>query len=837
MKKYLIFSFFFVFCQLSVSLSAQRVSFNNDWQFCRLDELGTKGYNCVDPDTKWLPEYMASVTALALPAETLNKEQQLLKNKNWENITLPHTSYIEPLVIQHQWQGVCYYKKSFLADPQWLGKEIYIEFEGAMQLADIWINGLHVMQHAGGYDPFIIDLSGLVSFNKKNEIMVRLDNRNNPLIPPGRPIEVLDFCYYGGIYRDVNLLIKNSLHITNPILAGKVAGGGIFVTFPFVSDTKALVDVKTNVINELADSACFSVVHSLIELNPVVKNKEKVFHEGRLVKVQSIQNCILTKDQNLDYSTELTVTNPQLWSPGAPNLYLLKTDIIYKGKIVDEETTRIGIRRIEFSKEKGFLINGHPVRLVGTNRHMEYPYVGNAISDRAQYRDMFKIKEGGFNIVRLSHYLQDCSVLDACDELGLLVIAPIPGWQFFNNDSTFYNYTYRDARSLIRRDRNHPSIVMWETMLNESWPPDWWKKNIIDVAHKEYPGDQFYTSGDSYGFDGFDVCYNDWKEGFIRANNTNKPGFIREHYDYEFGGERSTTRISRGDGEKALLQNVWNAQWSHNRYRAQYPWTCGDAVWSMYDYNRGCHNFICHSGVSDIFRLPKFSWWFFRLQLPSDSPLSLSLMKPELFIANYWTKREGAGKVIVYGNVDEVEMKVNGQFIGRQKKDNGPDSPYAPDERRYYTGGVPFDKGNCRNLTNPPFTFSAVIWKEGNVEAIGFINGKKVVRQKVFTPEKFSRLSIKMDESGKKWIRGNDIVFFYVSILDKRGTLCVGDSSEIKLSVTGDATIIGPDVIKAEAGIAAFLVRSGNKGGKVMIKAQNSDSSTIPASATAKYSL
>ena len=112
---------------------------------------------------------------------------------------------------------------------------------------------------------------------------------------------------------------------------------------------------------------------------------------------------------------------------------------------------------------------------------------------------------------------------------------------------------------MIRRDRNHPSIVMWETTLNESWPPAEWKDGVVKIAHEELPGDQCFTSGDSYGYKGFDVCYNDWEEGFKRPNNSGKPGFIREYYDYEFGGHYSTTRIRRGDGEKAQLQSAFHA--------------------------------------------------------------------------------------------------------------------------------------------------------------------------------------------------------------------------------------------------------------------------------------
>lgn len=339
----------------------------------------------------------------------------------------------------------------------------------------------------------------------------------------------------------------------------------------------AQVSVQTEVENQAEKVENIILRHTLFEWN-------RKGGKGRKVQTGA-QEVNLRAGEKEEVVQMLTVERPRLWCPEAPKLYLLVTELVENGKVIDREETRIGIRHIKMTREQGFVINGKPLRLVGSNRHMEYPYVGNAISDNAQYRDIYQIRSNGFNIVRLGHYPQDPSVLDACDELGLLAIEPIPGWQFFNKNPLFAELTYRDVRHTIRRDRNHPSVVMWETTLNESWPPKEWKDRAVEVAHEEFPSNQCFTSGDAYGYEGFDVSYNDWEEGFNRPNKTKNPGFIREYYDYEFGGHYSTTRIRRVDGEQAQIQNAWNAQWSHNRYRAYYPWTMGDAVWSMYDYN------------------------------------------------------------------------------------------------------------------------------------------------------------------------------------------------------------------------------------------------------------
>lgn len=780
---------------------AQRRNINNDWNFLRTtqkqdaSEIKNQGS---DWSSQYNVEHVSMATSLLqVPQDTLKAEFATLRNKKWETISLPHSPYIEPLTVLHQWQGICYYKKNLKVTPKEASGQLWIEFEGAMHLADVWVNGKHMIQHAGGYTPFVVDVTGLLKADKENEVLVRLDNRNNPLIPPGKPLENLDFCYYGGIYRDVNIIAKPDVYITHPIQSGKKAGGGIFVTYPEVSNSQAAVNVQVEIGNRSDKEQETTLRNTLYEWS-------RKGGKGKQVTAEN-QDMRLAAGISQTFSQKMKVANPRLWSPETPSLYILRTEVLIDGKVVDSEDTRIGIRKIEITHEKGFLINGKPLRLVGSNRHMEYPYVGNAIPDNAQYRDIWQIRSNGFNIVRLGHYPQDISVLNACDELGLLAIEPIPGWQFFNKSPVFTELTHRDIRDMIRRDRNHPSVVMWETTLNESWPPKDWKDGAVRVAHEEYPGNQCFTSGDTYGYDGFDVCYNDWEEGFKRPNKTNKPGFIREYYDYEFGGHYSTTRIRRGDGEKAQIQNLWNAQWSHNRYRAYYPQTIGDAVWSMYDYNRGCCDNICYSGVADIFRLPKFSLSFFRTQQPAGYSLPGGKMPYEVFIPSY-RKEIMSDTVLVYGNVDEVELRLNGKSIAHRKADNGSDTEYISRP----------DGGNCTQIVCPPFTFTSVPQEEGELKALGYTKGKLVAEYVVKTPGEAVGLDISYFESGRKAAK-NDLLIIYVSLKDRQGTLCPVNDIPVKLTAQG-GTVVGPETYNTECGVASFLVKT-NGLDKLILKA------------------
>jgi beta-galactosidase len=403
----------------------------------------------------------------------------------WSAATLPHTGRIEALVTgapgsdTYQWQGVCWYRKRFSLGPEVAGRIVFLKFDGAMNVADVWLNGEHVGGHQGGWLPFGFDISSNVVVGD-NLLAVRLDNRDDPATGP-KPLAQLDFNPYHGIYRNVHLVIKDPLHITDPILADRPASGGVFVSYPEVSADAATVRVQVHVRNGGTNARGFMLRALLLDGN------------GRLAAESRSEPIRLGAGEDRDVVQDLRVLAPALWSPAHPDRYTLRTEIVDDGIVVDEEVTHIGIRHIGISAN-GFRINGERMFLRGTNRHQEYPYVGYALSDAAQYRDAKKIKDAGFDYVRLSHYAHAPAFMDACDELGLVVMNCIPGWQFFNRaNPEFTEIQYENCRRLLRRDRNHPCVILWEVSLNETDMPAEFIHRTHAIAHEEYPGDQCYT--------------------------------------------------------------------------------------------------------------------------------------------------------------------------------------------------------------------------------------------------------------------------------------------------------------------------------------------------------
>lgn len=773
---------FIVAVMLSVCATAQqKKQFNYDWEFIK------------DTDSTF-------------SADMLVKKGRF----KWEKISLPHTANIEPVEKKaQQWQGICFYRKFFTLPAASKGKHIAIQFDAAMQEADVYLNGQHIFRHLGGYLPFYIDVSDKVKIGTENSIVVRLDNRDNSLIPPGKPLSTLDFNYYSGIYRNAWLITKEKLYITNAIAADRVAGGGILIRYQDITPQSATLMVQTDINNDFA-------VPKKAQIKAVLTDKT-----GKLIGSATSESANPVPANSLATITQaITITNPVLWSPDNPYLYNLSIEVLADGKAIDKEIVRTGIRTIRIDKES-FYLNGNKLKIRGTNRHQDYPYIGNALSDNAQYRDAYKIKQAGFNFVRSSHYPQSPAFLDACDELGIMVMDAIPGWQFVGNDSFKIN-SFRDMREMIRRDRNHVSIVLWETSLNESGMRKDFMQKAHDIVKEEMPFEGVYSAG--WKNDVYDVFLPARQHGkapdYWKKYNEDRPLLIAEYGDWEYYAqnagfnqaafkdlkpEERTSRQLRGFGEKRLLQQALNYQESHNDNL--YGNALGDANWLMFDYNRGYAEDIESSGIMDMMRLPKFSYYFYQSQVDpllyyqdnSKSIASVAFNAPMVYIASYWQSNSDT-LVKIYSNCEEVELFLNDKSLGKQ----------LPDKDR-----------NSTNLAHPPFTFHITGFIPGTLRAVGYTEGIARVNESRITPGLPDHIDLRVDYSGKELKAGqNDVIFVYAAIKDEKGTIIPDASDPIEFIVTGDATIVGENPRAAEAGIATVLIKAGKTPGKITVTAR-----------------
>ena len=702
---------------------------------------------------------------------------------NWQLIQLPHTPKIEPKIVNNQWQGVSRYKKEFNLPKQLKNKKLFFKFEGAMNIAEVWINDKKLIKHHGGYLPFVIDFTEVALFDSKNTILVQLNNKDNPITGP-KPLEKLDFNTYGGIYRNVWLIAKNKLHITDPIFENKTASGGVFVTYSKVSEVEATINIKTHIRNETEKTKSFLIRNTLFK------------NDSTIVSIET-ENHVLDKNLDKEIIANIEVNNPKLWSPRTPNLYTLKTELIENGVVVDFESTRIGIKTMQFVGQD-FYLNGEKTFLRGVNRHQEYPYVGYALSDNANYRDAKKIKEAGFDYVRLSHYPQSNSFMNACDELGLVTIDAILGWQYFSEDKKFQTHIFQTAKDLIRRDRNHASVIAWEVSLNESWMPELFIDSLVNIAKKEYPGNQCFTAGwQSYGYD----IYLQARQHRLQHYDPNlkKPYNVSEYGDWEYYAmnaglnqddwngllkEERSSRQLRSAGEKALLQQAKNIQEAHNDNLSTPAFA--DGYWVMFDYNRGYADDLESSGIMDIFRIPKPSFYFYKSQRDYDHPFG----KPMVYIANKW-KKDSPLDVTVFSNCDEVELFLNGKSVGRKK----------PDTNRI-----------SDNLKHPPFTFNLKSFKKGKLVAKAFIKNKIVVTDIVISPEKPSKIKVVIDDNYidlKK--EDNDVFFVYANVVDENNTVISDFKGNIQFNIEGKGIFIGENPVKVEAGVASILLKTNTK--------------------------
>jgi beta-galactosidase len=696
-----------------------------------------------------------------------------------ELVDLPHTTRVEPRIVNDQWRGTAFYRKTFTAPKSWRGQTVYLRFEAAMNVARVSVNGKDVGTHLGGWLPFTIDLTPHLRLSRRNEILVRLDNRDNPITGP-KPLAELDFNTYGGLYRGVRLMVKPPVHLSDEMLADTIGGGGLFVTYPTVTSDQAKIAIGANLRNAADRQAVVTIRHRL--------------YDGRAQVGESESEQVLEPLAVRDDRQAITLSAPKLWSPRSPHLYRLVTEVIDEDGRVDRSERQIGVRQFAFSADGRLLINGQPTFLRGVNRHQEYPFVGYALSPQAEYRDAKLIKEAGFDYVRLSHYPHSPAFMSAADALGLVLIDAIPGWQFHNPDPAFEAQVLQTCRDMIRRDRNHPSVLAWECSLNESAMPKALVQAFDGVVEQEYPG--AFSAG--WQNDGYDIFLQARQHRLQHYEQPNRPYVVSEYGDWEYYAQNAgfaqdqwgdlkeaerTSRQSLGAGEAALLQQATNLQEAHNDNFTTPAFA--DGYWVMFDYNRGYADDLETSGLMSLERLPKFAYHFFRSQRPPEERSERFSSGPMVRIASHWTSRSSL-QVRVFSNAQEVELLLNGRSLGRSKPDQGRISS---------------------NLAHPPFTFEAERFVPGTLEARAFMDGELVAQHRVTTPGSATALCSVLDDGGVPPVVG-DLIFLRAHLLDAHRNPVPDQAAIVTFAPPKGYVIIGPDKATAEAGTASVLVRA-----------------------------
>jgi beta-galactosidase len=703
---------------------------------------------------------------------------------DWSVVDLPHTPFVADLDGRDHWFGECEYRRAIQKPANAPDGTCALYIGAAMHTAIVLVDDLECGRHSGGYLPFEIDLTAYLSDGREHILTLRLDNRDNPDVPPGKPSADLDFCWYGGLYRRAELRCYPSTHITDPIGADTPAGGGVFVRTLAANPQHATLSVKTHVRNT-------SGAEQLLRLNV------ELLFDGQTVLGREWRQLVVGAGSAQSVEVQLELAQPHLWHIHSPSLYQARVGLSSSDGIdVDCRTVRFGIRRIHFSRSGGFTINGDRLRLRGTNRHQEHPRVGYAVPAAAQRRDARRIKEAGFDYVRLSHYPQSSDFLDACDELGIVVMNCIPGWQFLGADR-FREACCQNARDLIRRDRNHPCVVLWELALNETEMEADFMARLHAIGHEEYPGDQMYTCG---WLDHYDVFIHSRQHGKILTwQNADKALVIAEYGDWEFyaaneGFDQKTgaglfaswshSRQRRRDGERGLRQQVFNHLVALNETLAS-PAVL-DGQWSMFDYPRGYDPVRAACGVMDTFRLPKFSYHFYRSQRDPDETGQRWEGGPVVFIASYWSASSDL-RIPVFSNCEEVELRFNGALVSRQRVSR---------------------TALSQNLPHPPFWFHLPAFAPGTLSAIGYVNNRPSVEHSVTTPGTASQVSLVVDDMAVTAARTEaDVLIAHARICDRTGILCVDETPEVTFSVSDTVDLVGKPTAQAEAGIASVVLR------------------------------
>jgi beta-galactosidase len=781
----------------SLPHNRQKILFNNDWKFRLGDTTGTEKTSFVD--------------------------------SNWRVLNLPHDWSIEGAYDKNApaggsggylAAGIGWYRKHFQVNKDDLAKVNSIEFDGIYMNSDVWINEHHLGNHPYGYTSFHYDLTPYLK-EGDNVIAVRVDNSKEPN----------SRWYTGsGIYRNVWLVNVSPLHI--PYL-------GVIVSTPKVSKDYASVKIKVIIENNLNTSENGFLQSVLVDSHGLeVSNSQKFF---------SLRN-----NKSIELTQILNIDSPKLWSVETPCLYKLHSIIMQGNNIIDEVITTIGLRDINYDVDKGFFLNGVHTKLNGVCLHHDAGSVGAAVPIQIWKYRLEKLKKMGCNAIRTSHNPPAPEFLDLCDEMGFLVMdEAFDEWKIGKREFGYHEYFDKwwksDLSSMIDRDRNHPSVVLWSVgnEIPEQKTEEGAKllNSLITAVHKKDPSRPVTSACDNIAADGGETTPSFLKQLDIVGYNYVDRWHARRELFYDIDRHDNPNRkmigsesISnsggiRGDYSLGADSNLVHPNYNYGMIDAEQLWkfvstrdyVIGDFMWTGIDYLGEAFwpEKSSAFGVLDLCGFPKDGYYFYQSQW-TDKPMV------HLFPHWNWKGREGQViPVMCYTNCDVVELFLNGKSFG-EKRIEFP--------RQGNSGGWnKYDKPRINPTTGDLHLEWDVPYAPGILKAVGKKDGKIVSVEEIKTTGKPAAIFIKADRDTIS-SNGQDISIIKVDVLDADGRIVPVADNLIEFQIEGEGKIIGVDngnpvdhdsykltKRKAFNGLCQAIVQSTNKPGKIKLTVNSLD--------------
>ena len=696
-------------------------------------------------------------------------------DSSFDRAVIPHTNRKLPWhsFDDKSYEFISLYRRPFKLPAEAKGKRVFVDFEGVMTASTVWINGQKLGEYKGGYTPFSFELTPHVNWDGNNLLAVDVDSTERPDIPPfGYEVDYLTF---GGIYREVWLRIVPSTYLEN-----------IFAIPKDVLSDQRTLEVRCYVDGPASSwSTPRTLEVELLDGDRVIsKGSQKVTAQAPAPGQPALQTVTLN---NLGAI--------RLWDLQHPELYHVRVRLLEQGTVVDEDTRRFGFREATFT-DQGFSLNGKIIKLRGLDRHQTFPFVGQAMPGRVQRRDaLILCNQLKCNIVRTSHYPQSRHFLDACDEIGLLVLEEIPGWQHIG-DKAWQDIAVDNVGRMVRRDWNHPSIVLWGVRINESRDNHDFYTRTNALAHSLDPSRQ--TGGIRY------FQESEFLEDVFTMNDFGWPLKPPNHPKYlntEFVGHTYPTKTI--DSLERLREHTIRHARVHDQL-ASNPQYAGGIGWCAFDYNThnnfGSGDRICYHGVSDIFREPKPAAGFYKSQCEPSEEI---VLEP----AFHWARNDesvGFTIALVSSNCDHLKFWVDDGNGYRLVAEGDPDRKQFP------------------NLRYAPF--SVMLGEQlrdwGDLRIDGYI-GDKLVISKKYSGKGIDQQFALLPDDTQLVADGADTTRVVLRVNDEYGQVRPFANDPIIFELDGPAEIIGDNPFALIGGTGAIWIRAKEQPGTVILRGKH----------------